>query len=186
MSQSLKILTIAFLVSSFEEPMFRMFTALYVADIIKVGDFEWGLVNTASIATTIILGFPFGKLIDKIQRKKGVLLAYCIFIPSTVLFIFSWGLHPLLLAFILFSVGGCLIMPAYSALQADMIPRDKRGRIMGTIGTLNILATIPASAIGGFLYGFNPTYPFIFAIALGVTVSLIVLLGVEEPKTREA
>ena len=44
-------------------------------------------------------------------------------------------------------------MPAYMALQADMIPREKRGRIMGTNGTLNVMATIPASALVGFLYG---------------------------------
>ncbi len=78
------------------------------------------------------------------------------------------------------------MMPAYNALLADMIPREKRGRILGTIVTLNILATVPASALGGFLYYANPAYPFTFAIVLGSAVSLIVGLAVKEPKTREA
>ena len=76
-------------------------------------------------------------------------------------------------------------MPAYNALLADLIPKEKRGRIMGTIVTLNILATVPASALGGFLYGFAPAYPFILTMALGTTVSLIILLMVKEPRIKE-
>jgi len=185
MSTSLKFLTLAFLVSAFEEPMFRWFTALYVQNVIKIGNFDWGLVNTVSIAVTIVFGFPLGKLVDKIARKKAVILSYFIFMPSSVLFIVSTNFAQLLFVFIMFSVGGCLIMPAYMALQADMIPREKRGRIMGTIGTLNVMATIPASALAGLLYGLNPAYPFVFTILLGIAVSLIIVFAVKEPKTRE-
>ena len=76
-------------------------------------------------------------------------------------------------------------MPAYSALLADLIPKEKRGRIMGTIVTMNILATVPASAFGGFLYGASPVYPFLLTMTLGATVSLIILFAVKEPGTRE-
>jgi MFS family permease len=186
MSTSLKFLTLAFLVSAFEDPMFRWFTALYVQNVIKISNFDWGLVNTVSIAVTIVFGFPLGKLVDKIPRKKAVILSYFIFMPSSVLFIVSRNFAQLLFVFIMFSIGGCLIMPAYMALQADMIPREKRGRIMGTIGTLNVMATVPASALAGLLYGLDPAYPFAFTIFLGIAVSLIMVFAVKEPKTREA
>jgi len=185
MPASLKFLTIAFLVSAFEEPMFRMFTSLYVFDVIKVSKIEWGLVNTASVATTLILGFPLGKLIDRFGRRKSIILAYLFFVPSSVFFIFCGTFAQLLIIFLMFSIGGSILYPAYSALLADMIPKEKRGRIMGTIVTLNILATVPASALGGFLYGVSPAYPFVFAILLGITVSLIILFTVKEPKIRE-
>jgi MFS family permease len=185
MSRSLKFLTAAFLVSAFEEPMFRWFTALYVQDVIKIGNFDWGLVNTVSTAVTIVLGFPLGKLVDKIARKKAVILSYVIFMPASILFILSRSFTQLLLVFVIFAIGSCLIMPAYNALQADMIPREKRGRIMGTIGTLNVMATIPASALAGVLYSLDPAYPFAFTIVLGIIVSLIILFAVKEPKTRE-
>jgi len=185
MPRNLKFLTVAFLVSAFEEPMFRMFTSLYVFDVIMISKMEWGLVNTASVATTLVLGFPLGKVVDKIGRRRAILLAYLLFIPSSLLFVFSGSSTELLVIYMMFAIGGCLIMPAYNALLADMIPREKRGRILGTIVTLNILATVPASALGGFLYDVDPAYPFFFAIVLGTTVSLIILLTVREPKTRE-
>lgn len=185
MPRTLRFVTVAFLVSAFEEPMFRMFTSLYVLYVVGVGPIEWGLVNTAWIATTIIFGFPFGKVVDKIGRRKSILVAYSIFIPATILFVLARSFSHLLVVYFFFGVGGCLIMPAYNALLADLIPKEKRGRIMGTIVTLNILATVPSSALAGFLYGASPVYPFILSIILGATVSMIILFAVKEPKTKE-
>jgi len=185
MPRTLRFLTVAFLVSAFEEPMFRIFTALYVFDVIGIGGMEWGLVNTASVAVTLVLGFPLGKIVDKIGRKKSILFAYILFIPSTMLFMSARSFSLLLIVYLLFAMGGCLIMPAYNALLADLIPKEKRGRVMGTIVTLNILATVPASALGGFLYGVAPAYPFVLAMILGITVSLLILFTVKEPKTKE-
>lgn len=185
MPRTLRFVTVAFLVSAFEEPMFRMFTSLYVLYVVGVGPIEWGLVNTAWIATTIIFGFPFGKVVDKIGRRKSILVAYSIFIPATILFVLARSFSHLLVVYFFFGVGGCLIMPAYNALLADLIPKEKRGRIMGTIVTLNILATVPSSALAGFLYWVSPVYPFILSIILGATVSMIILFAVKEPKTKE-
>lgn len=186
MPRTLKFVTAAFLVSAFEEPMFRMFASLYVFDVVGVNEIEWGLVNTSSIAMALIFGFPFGKVVDKIGRKKSILIAYSLFIPSTFFFLSSRNFPQLLIVYLVFAAGGCLIMPGYNALLADLVPREKRGRIMGTIITLNILATVPASILGGILYEFAPTFPFILAMTLGTAVSLIILLKVKEPKKREA
>jgi MFS family permease len=185
MPRTLRFVTIAFLVSAFEEPMFRMFTSLYVLNVVGITKLEWGLINTVWVATTLILGFPFGKIVDKIGRRHSILMAYALYMPSTLLFIFSNGFSMLLAVHIMFGIGGCLIMPAYNALLADLIPKEKRGRIMGTIVTMNILATVPASAFGGVLYGISPVYPFFLSMILGASVSLIVLFAVREPKTKE-
>jgi MFS family permease len=185
MPTTLKFVTAAFLLSAFEEPVFRMFTALYVLDVVGIAEMEWGIVNTAWVATTLIFGFPLGKVVDKIGRKKSILISYTIFIPTTLIFLTSGSFTQLFIAYLLFGIAGCLIMPAYSALLADLIPKEKRGRIMGTIVTLNILATVPASALGGILYGTSPIYPFILTMSLGTTVSLIILLAVKEPRIKE-
>jgi len=182
---TLKFVTIAFLLSAFEEPMFRMFTALYVFDVVKVNQMEWGLANTALIITTLALGFPLGKIVDSMGRKKSILLAYLFFIPASISFIFSRSFVQLVIVNMAFAAGGSLLFPAYSALLADMIPREKRGRIMGTIITLNILASVPASALGGFLYSIVPQAPFVLAISLGTSVCFLILIAVKEPKTKE-
>ncbi len=185
MPRTLRFVTAAFLLSAFEEPMFRLFTALYVFDIVGVSGMQWGIINTAWVATTLVFGFPLGKLVDTIGRRKAILSAYLFYIPATLLFLTSRSFAQLFIVYLLFGAAGSLLMPAYSALLADLIPKEKRGRIMGTIVTLNILATVPASTLGGVLYGVSPFYPFILTMGLGVTVFLMVLVAVREPRTRE-
>jgi MFS family permease len=181
MPRSLTFLTLALVISVFGEPMFHLFAALYVIDVVGVSAGDWGLVLTVSAAISLIAGIPLGKVVDIIGRKRSIILAYLLFTPASVLFIFSTTFLQLLIAFSIFALGGMLMWPAFGALQADMIPRYKRGRIMGSIGILNLAATIPSSAIGGFLYETNPAAPFIMVIILGAISTLIIALLVKEP-----
>ncbi|MGD8566038.1 MAG: MFS transporter [Candidatus Bathyarchaeota archaeon] len=185
MPKTLKFVTAAFLVSAFEEPMFRTFTALYANDIVMVRGLEWGIVNTVYIAITILFGFPLGKIVDVTGRRRAILSAYILFFPANILFLISSSFYHLVIVFFMFALGSCLIMPAYNALLADLIPKEKRGRILGTIITLNILATVPASALSGVLYEISPSYPFILTQILGVIVSFIIFFKVKDPKNRE-
>jgi MFS family permease len=185
-SKSLRFLTLAALISAFEEPVFRMFASLYVFDVVMATEIEWGIATGAWTAASLIIGFPLGKVVDKIGRKKAILIAYIVFIPSSIVFILSRNFIQLLLSNIIFAIGDSLMMPAYSALWADMIPKEKRGRIGGAIGTLNVIGMVPASAIAGYLYHYKPEYPFIFTLILGIIAALVILLKVKEPKTRES
>ncbi len=76
-------------------------------------------------------------------------------------------------------------MPAYGALQADIVPRDMRGRVLGALDTLNVLAIIPASAIGGVLYDANPGFPFALSLGFAVLIGVVIVLAVKEPLKRE-
>jgi len=183
--KTLKILTIIIIISAFEDPIFMQFSALYVFDVVKVSEFEWGIVMTIFTIISLLIGIPLGKIIDVIGRKKSIILAYVIFIPSTILFIISRGFLLLSLVFAAFAVGSVLIGPAFNALTTDLTPKDKRGRIMGIIGTLNIMAMIPASVIGGFLYQLDPSLPFIFTLVISILSLVIMSLFIKEPEVRE-
>ena len=55
---------------------------------------------------------------------------------------------------------------------------------MGTTVTMNMLAMVPASAFGGFLYEASPVSPFILTMTLGATGGLIMLSTIKEPKAK--
>lgn len=183
--KSLKALTLAMIISSFEDPIFMQFSALYAFDAVKISEFEWGVINTLWVLATLVLGIPSGKVVDIIGRKKSLILSYLLFTPTTIFFIYSKSFLHLLLVFILFAFGSTIIGPSYSALITDMTPKEKRGRVMGTIGTFNIVARVPASMIGGFLYQIEPSAPFFFTIIIGIIVLVILASLIEEPKVRE-
>jgi hypothetical protein len=56
---------------------------------------------------------------------------------------------------------------------------------MGTIGTLNVLAMVPASALAGVLYEVNPAWPFILSMTFALLVGAVIFLAVKEPRKKE-
>jgi MFS family permease len=95
-------------------------------------------------------------------------------------------------------------LPACSALMADIVPRDVRGRVMAalghgglkigtagdgvggpSVGYITIVPLMIASLAGGYLYTWNPVSPWLCAsIATALAVTLIVLF-VRDPKQAE-
>lgn len=183
--RDLKILTVVIIISSFEDPIYMQFASLYALDVIGVPEFQWGTAMTVWIATSLILGIPMGKLVDVMGRKRSIIIAYLIFSPTALLFIFSQNIFHLALVFMLFAAGSVMVSPAFSALVTDMVPKEMRGRIMGIIGTLNIIAMVPAFAIGGFLYELGPRIPFIFTLFTGLAILFIIAIFIKEPERRE-
>lgn len=99
---------------------------------------------------------------------------------------------------------GALFMPSSTALMADYVPRDLRGRVMGAIGRGNVLVgaavggtgdpgigylfTIPvmaASVIGGLLYSINPVYPWVCVLGTNIIQLMSIALFIRDPEKVE-
>jgi len=185
MSRDVVFLTAVLLISAFETPAFHIYMALYANDVVGVSGLQWSLMDTVWTTTTLLVGMPLGKMIDTIGRKRSILIGYLFSTPIIALFIVSRGFLQLMAVNILFAMGQAVMFPAFSALKADLIPQDKRGRVMGIIGTLTTFAMVPSAAIFGLLYQFAPAAPFILAIFLEVITVLILVSQVKEPRQRE-
>jgi MFS family permease len=186
MPKSLAFLTASTLVIAFTDPFFHRFGSLYALNVVGLSSVEWGTVNTVNLATLFALGLFLGKAVDVFGRKKALIFAHLIFTPATVIFVLSRGFAIFALVYALFAVASVLFGSATAALQADMIPRERRGRVFGSIGTLYVLVGAAGSIIGGALYeNVGASAPFILCIPLDIAALLIVLFGVEESGKRE-
>jgi MFS family permease len=181
MPRNMAYLTLAMLIGAFETPIFTIYMSLYAIDVVGVGGFEWSLMSTAFMLVGLLVGLPVGRMIDSIGRKRSILLAYIFSTPVIVLFILSRSFISLLLSQILFAVSQAFFFPAFMAFQADLIPPDKRGRILGVIGTMRTLASVPAAALFGIIYESGPATPFICAIVLEILTVAIVAAKIDEP-----
>jgi len=185
MSKDVVLFTAVVLITAFEAPLFNVYYALYANDVVGVRGFQWGLMDTAWIVTTLVVGMPLGKMIDSVGRRRSLLVAYIFSTPVIVFFILSRGFLQMLAVSLLFAVGQATMFPAFSALRADLIPQDKRGRIMGVIGTLRTLAMVPSAALFGLLYQVDRAAPFMLGVFLEVMTVLIIVFLVREPRIRE-
>ncbi len=146
-----------------------------------------GVVNTINLATMLTLGLFLGKAVDIFGRKKALILAHLIFTPTTAIFILSKSFTAFAVVYAFFAIASILFGSATAALQADMVPRERRGRILGSAGALYILMGALGSMVGGTLYeNVGPKAPFMLCIPLDIIALLIVLFKVKEAEKREA
>jgi MFS family permease len=152
-----------------------LFLALYAMDVIGVTSLQWSLIGTAQIAVSIIVGLPVGWVVDKIERKKALLLGHLLSAPVFFLIASSRGFIPLLFLMISSSVAIRIQLTSFTAEQADLIPKEMRGRLMGIQGTIGTLWWAIVSSVFGFLYQIDPVNTFILTIIFDlVTIAIIV------------
>jgi MFS family permease len=95
--------------------------------------------------------------------------------------------HILVMNFALFALSLGILGVAISALQADLIPRELRGRTMAAISLMSsFLAMVPGNIYGGYTYQYlNKITPFITLLILNLISLAIIILKVKEPKIKE-
>jgi MFS family permease len=76
--------------------------------------------------------------------------------------------------------------PAWQALVADLVPKEKRATVMGTIGTITGVVAAPASLAGSWLWNnLGPIWPFRASAITGLIAVALFMVGVEEPPRKK-
>lgn len=184
--RSMLYLFIAGLFGTFSQAMIMSNLLFYAVYQLQISEALWWQLQTFLVIVTIILALPCGKLVDKIGRKIPLLTSYFFFIPGLLLFIYGDPPLRLLIALTFFGVGMVLSMSAFSSLQADLVPKKQRGKVIGFTNFVNYILMALGMLTGGFLYEhINPQLPFLLLIVFLIPEFLITLLFVHEPEKRE-
>ena len=127
-------------------------------------------------AVASALAIPFGRLSDKIGRKKLLVTGYIVFAACYLGFALADSAWQMVCVFILYGGYTALVSGAERAFVAEMAPPDLKGTMLGLHSTVTGVALLPASVIAGFLWnGFGSMAPFLFGSAMSLVA--VVLLG---------
>jgi MFS family permease len=180
MPRNVTFFAVALLIHSLQQPILMNFHSLYAADVVGITESQWGQFSSINMLIALVLALPIGRLIDRVGRKRGILFYFMFSLPTLVFLIVSRGYTQHLAVIVLFAFSNTFF-PAFTALQADMIPRESRGRILGSLWTLRNFAMIPSATIGGLFYEYHPAAPFILAFVLQALSFGIIMLKVDAP-----
>ena len=163
----------------------QLYLVDYAVNVLLVDKAIWAYVLTALPITMIILSIPIGKFVDKFNRKVPILAAYVFIFGSLLLFVHG-NLLLLFLSLMLLGVGLVMINSGSSALQADLTPKESRGKVQGFSSFFNNIVMALGTALGGFLYEHcSPQLPFYLAMGFIVPAFLLTLTMVHESQKRE-
>jgi MFS family permease len=163
----------------------QLYLVDYAVNVLLVDKEIWAYVLTALPVTMIILSIPIGKFVDKVNRKVPILVAYVFIFGALLLFVHG-SLLLLFLSLMLLGVGLVMTNSGVGALQADLTPRESRGKVQGFSSFVYNVVMAMGTAIGGFLYEhFSPQLPFYIAMGFIFPAFLLTLTMVHESHRRE-
>ncbi|MFQ6053678.1 MAG: MFS transporter, partial [Candidatus Bathyarchaeia archaeon] len=110
-----------------------LFWIVYDLGISRVG---WSILLTVLFISMIVLAIPCGKLIDRVGKKGPLLLGYLLFLLMVPMFIYG-DFYRLLIAMTLVGLLMILLNAASTALNADLVPREHRGKVAGSSSFFN-------------------------------------------------
>ena len=123
------------------------------------------------------LSMPFGRLSDKIGRKKLLVPGYLAFAVCYFGFAFTRTQALMVVIFVLYGAYTAMITGVERAFVAEIAPPALKGTMLGLQATVAGVALLPASVIAGALYKTQgPQAPFVFGAALSLAAAVILMV----------
>ena len=127
--------------------------------------------------TASILSIPFGKLSDRIGRKKLLVPGYLAFACCYLGFAFAANQWMMVVTFVIYGAYTAMIAGVERAFVAEISPPELKGTMLGVHSTVAGIALLPASIIAGLLWdAFGAVAPFVFGAVLSLIAALILIL----------
>jgi len=180
------------------------FWVVYAVERIGLSSVEWGLILLVEAALKTLLYIPAGMMVDRYGRTRSLLASLLLTLVSIPFFVYSTRFIEILLIRMAVAVATVFFIPASSALMADTVPRESRGRVMSAFGRGSVLIgaagggtggpgmgffiTIPvmiASVAGGLLYSANPAFPWFFVLVSTAAAIIMTALFIRDPTKAE-
>jgi len=205
MPKSIRSIASVLVLSFFFNSIVAPFWVIYSKFRIGLGEDQWGLVLLMSSVLSVALTIPAGAIIDRFGKRNSLIVGLATLLLPVFFFVYSNTFEEVLLIYVIISIINSFLIPACSALIADIVPRRWRGRVMALVGrgVLHIwsggyywggasgtgfLLSIPmiaGSFMGGYIYSFNPIYPWFLLSASIISSLLLTIVLLREPKEPE-
>lgn len=137
------------------------------------------MVAGAGLAS-IAFAIPFGRLADKIGRKKVLFATIPVFWASSLMLV--WAPHP---AFLI--VAGVMqgffyiIGPISAAMERELVPAEQMGRWLGIARLFRMLLNACLTSIAGLVWDqVGPQFVFLAYVAIDMAVRMPLLISMPE------
>jgi MFS family permease len=173
----LKRLLWADILARLAEGIPKQFIVLYALNLLRATPMQFGGLTALSMAVSIAVYIPVARLADRSpNRHQYVALTFLFFALSPLAVVLSRSVPMLCIAFVVMGLRE-IAEPARKALIVDLSDARRRGTDVGVYYALRQFSVLPASLIGGLLWGLSPQAPFWVAFAVGIAGAIAFALS---------
>ncbi len=130
------------------------------------------------------LGYPVGRLSDRVGRKPLIALGWLVFAAVYLGFALLQGMAAACLLFVLYGFYYTLTQGVQRAMAADLAHADRRATEIGAFHMVVGLAALPASIGAGFLYELHRWAPFAVGACTAVAAAgLMLAVRLDKPES---
>ncbi|HZU85965.1 MAG TPA: MFS transporter, partial [Anaerolineaceae bacterium] len=134
---------------------------LYLEEFGGLNAMNLGTLMAMSAVAGMLVNIPAGWLADKKGERVVIAGGFFLIFGGILSFMQANNFGGYAFAWILFGLGSGMLGPAYSSLMSKAIPEKIRGTAFGLLNTSLGLFSLPAPAIGAYLWKtYNPQSPF--------------------------
>jgi MFS family permease len=156
---------------------------LYATQVIGLDAPHFGIIVSLQIFLTIVLKIPGGWASDRFGKKKIMIISIVTCTPFVVAFTFSRSFLEAAITIALLTIAGMYYAPSHEALQADLTPRQIRGRVTSFWDISGAVGGALGAPLGGFLFQtVSPATPFYLFAVVEIAAALLILVAVKEPQ----
>jgi len=171
---------------AFANGLVGLYYSLYAKQVAGVTVTEWGVITFLQLLLITLLKVPGGRASDRFGKKKVMIISIVACTPCVVLFTFSHSFIEAAITIMLLTFTGMYYAPSHEALQADLTPREIRGRVTSFWDISSTLGAALGALSGGFLFQtISPAAPFYGFALVEIAAALLILVAVKEPEQPE-
>ncbi len=173
--------------------------SIFIIEFIKADPAAVASVFTIAGLIGLAVTYPAGRISDSIGRRPTIISGTFFSRLTTMLIPFTRSLKGFGVLTSLRSVAFNFSMPSFRALQADIVPKEVRGKIFGTVQAAFNIGAVVGPLIGGHIYQLyapksfkiggilvpGAALPFFISSLIGFITLMVFIWYVKEPKEEE-
>jgi len=197
--KSLFTLSILVSTSVFFVSLVNPFWIVRAKEVMGVTTQQWGTMMLITGLINVALSIPAGRLIDRVSRRWVLGLCFITGSAPTILFLRCTTFNQLLVLSVATTVTNVFMNPAFQAIFADMVPREKRGRIMASLGAggiwlmggvwgngvLGMLTVTAGTFLSGYVYNYDSSLPWYILSGVLALMGVLFITLIREPERAE-
>ncbi len=170
------------------------FWIIRAKETIGLSTADWGILLLVNGTVNVLLSLPAGGFVDR--HSKRLIAGVCLILSAIpiYLFLYATSFWQVLALGVLITLPNTFLNPSFQAMFADMVPREKRGRMIAAVGgggvwfmggawgtgVIAMLSMTAGSLLSGYVYRYNNSLPWILLSAAVVVLGILFITQIKD------